>query len=120
MFKLSHAKGPLYVTDNNNQYIVVLVDYFTGWANAEPLKRIQSKDIIKFLSTIFSCHGIPELLITDNGLQFILAQIKGFLDLYGIYILSAILYHPETNGKIEDCNKEISKYLRLLSEKEKQ
>jgi len=63
--------GPLYFTDNNNQYIVVLVDYFTGWVEAEPLKRIESKDIIKFLSIVFSSHGIQELLITDKGPQFI-------------------------------------------------
>jgi len=112
--------GPLYVTNNNNQYIVVLVDYFTGWVEAEPLKRIESKDFIKFLSTVFSRHGIPELLITDNGPQFISAQTKGFLDIYGIYMLPATPYHPETNGKVENRNKEIGKYLRLLSKKERQ
>ena len=111
--------GPLYVTNNNNQYIVVLIDYFTGWVEVEPLKRIESKDIIKFLSTVFSRHGIPELLITDNGPQFISAQIKGFLDIYGIYMLPATPYHPETNGKVENRNKEIGKYLRLLNEKER-
>jgi len=112
--------GPLYVTNNNNQYIVVLIDYFTGWVEVEPLKRIESKDIIKFLSTVFSRHGIPELLITDNGPQFISAQTKGFLDIYGIYMLPATPYHPETNGKVENRNKEIGKYLRLLSKKERQ
>jgi len=112
--------GPLYVTNNNNQYIVVLVDYFTGWVEAESHKRIESKDIIKFLSTVFSRHGIPELLITDNGPQFISAQTKGFLDIYGIYMLPATPYHPETNGKVENRNKEIGKYLRLLSKKERQ
>jgi len=111
--------GPLPVTKGNNLYIIVLVDYFTGWVEAEPLQKIESSDIINFLTRVFSRHGIPELLITDNGPQFVSAQTKGFLDLYSVYISPATTYHPATNGKVENRNKEISKYLRLLSEAEK-
>jgi len=42
------------------------------------------------------------------------------LDLYNIYIKTAISYHPETNGKMENRNKEIGLYLRLLNEQEKE
>jgi len=111
--------GPLYLTQRNNQYIVVLVDYFTEWVEAEPLQKTESQDIIRFLTSVFSRHGIPEVLITDNGKQFVSNQTKGFLDLYNVYMLPAATYHPETNGKVENRNKEICKYLRLLSEKER-
>lgn len=112
--------GPLDVTRQNNQYIVVLVDYFTKWVEAKPLQRIESKDIIQFLTDVFSRHGIPEILVTDNGPQFISKETKGFLDLYNVFIMPATTYHPATNGEVENRNKELGKYLRLLSEREKE
>ena len=68
---------------------------------------------------VFSRPGIPEVVIEDNGPQFISSQTTGFLDIYNVYIKPATTYHPETNGKVENRNKEIGKYLRLLSEQEK-
>ena len=111
--------GPLYVTKRSNQYIIVLVDYFTGWVEASPLKNIQSSDVISFLLDVFCRHGIPEILICDRGPQFISSQTKGFLDIYNVYIQPSAGYHPETNGKVENRNKEISKYLRLLGNQER-
>ena len=111
--------GPLYTTRKNNQYIIVLVDYFTGWVEARPLQSTESSEVISFLLDVFSRHGIPEVVIEDNGPQFISSQTKGFLDIYNVYIKPATTYHPETNGKVENRNKEIGKYLRLLSEQEK-
>ena len=46
-------------------------------------------------------------------------QTLGFLDLYNVYVSPATTYHPETNGKVKNRNKEICKYLRLLSENER-
>jgi len=50
--------GPLPITKSNNKYIIVLVDYFTKWVEAEPFPTIESKDV-KFLTNVFSRHGIP-------------------------------------------------------------
>jgi len=73
--------GPLYVTKRNNQYIIVFVDYFTEWVEAKAVNKIESSDVIEFLIEVFSRHGIPEILISDNGPQFISNQTKGFLDI---------------------------------------
>jgi len=39
--------GPLEKTSNNNQYIMVVVDYFTKWVEAEPTENVTSKEVIK-------------------------------------------------------------------------
>ena len=114
----SDLVGPLTLTQKGNQYLVVLVDYFTSWVEAEPLKKIESIDIIEFLREVFCRHGVPEILITDNGSQFISKETKGFLDLYDVYIQPVTTYHPESNGKVENRNKELVKYLRLLGQSE--
>ena len=109
--------GPLPITKNKSKYIIVLVDYLTKWVEAEPLKSIESDDIINFLKRVFSRHGIPEILTTDNGPQFISDKTKAFLDLHDVYVHYVTTYHPASNGEVENRNREISKYLRLLGEK---
>ena len=112
--------GPLPVTSRGNQYIIVLVDYMTKWVEAEPTQSIESNDVIYFLSKVFSRHGTPEILVTDNGPQFRSEKTKAFLDLYGVYVHYTTVYHPESNGMVENRNKEIGKYLRILCNKNTQ
>jgi len=106
--------GPLPITEKRNEYIFVLVDYLTKWVEAEPTRKIESDNVINFLSRVFARHGIPEVLITDNGPQFRSDKTKAFLDLYGVYVHFTTTYHPESNGMVENHNKEIGKYLRIL------
>jgi len=112
--------GPLPITRNGNKYIITLVDYMTKWVEAEPLKTTESEDVINFLKGVFSRHGTPEILITDNGPQFTSDKTKAFLDLHDVYVHYVSTYHPESNGAIENRNREICKYLRLLGEQNKQ
>ena len=106
--------GPLKPTSNNNQYILVVVDYFTKWVEAEPTESITSKDVVKFLIKVFARHGVPQVITTDNGVQFTSDMTKVFLDLYDVYVKFVSTYHPESNGLTENRNKEIGKLLRLL------
>ena len=112
--------GPLPQTTKGNQYIIILVDYLTKWVEAEPLVNIESDDVINFLMKVFSRHGIPEVIVTDNGPQFRSDKTKAFLDLYGVIVQFVTVYHPESNGMVENRNKEIGKYLRLLCKKDTQ
>jgi len=106
--------GPLPRSTKGNLYIIVLVDYLTKWVEAEATDKIESDNVISFLSKVFARHGIPEILVTDNGPQFRSDKTKSFLDLYGVYVHFTSTYHPESNGEVENRNKEIGKYLRLL------
>ena len=72
--------GPLPKTKRGNRYIIVLVDYFTKWVEAEPLKITDSNNVIRFLKNVFARHGIPEILVIDNGPQFYSDKTKAFLD----------------------------------------
>jgi len=111
--------GPLAKTRNNNQYIIVVVDYFTKWVEAEPTQTITSQDVIKFLINVFARHGTPQIITADNGAQFSSDMTKIFLDLYDVYIQFTTTYHPESNGLVENRNKEIGKLLRLLGTQNK-
>ena len=106
--------GPLPITDKGNQYLIVLVDYTTKWVEASPLKKIESQDVISFLKDVFARHGVPELIITDNGTQFSSDVTKTMVDLYGSWIQFVAPHHPEANGQVENRNREIIKILRHL------
>jgi len=68
--------GPLIKTKNNNQYIMVVVDYFTKWVEAEPTENMTTQDVIKFLINAFARHGVSQVISTDNGVQFTSDIIK--------------------------------------------
>jgi len=87
---------------------------------AESVASIESEDVIRFLKSIFAIHGVPEILITDNGTQFTSDKTKAFLDLHDVVVRYITTYHPASNGEVEKRNEKISKYLRLLGRNEEQ
>ena len=51
--------------------MLVTIDYFTKWVEAEALANIRDVDVKKFVwKNIVTRFGVPQVLISDNGLQF--------------------------------------------------
>jgi len=111
--------GPLEKTSNISKYIMIVIDYFIKLIEAILSKNITSHDAIKFLINVFVRHDVPQAITMDNNVQFTSDMTKIFLDLYNVYIKFSTIYHPKTNGLIENRIKEIGKLLKLLSEKHK-
>ena len=96
---------------------MITVDYFTKWIEAKPIEKITSQEVIKFLINMFARHGVPQVITTDNVVQFTSDMTKIFLDLYDVYVKFTSTSHPEWNGLTKNRNKEIGKLLRLLGSK---
>ena len=48
--------------------MLVSIDYFTKWVEAEPLANIRDVDAKKFVwKNIVTQFGVPRNLISDNG-----------------------------------------------------
>jgi ribonuclease HI len=63
--------GPLPPGKGGVKFVVVAVDYFTKWVEAEALVHITSQNITKFLWRSVICrYGLPHAFVTDNGKQF--------------------------------------------------
>ena len=62
--------GKLTVTDGGNQYICVMVDYFTKWAEAFPLKTKTAEEVTNCIIDFFYKFGAPQRLLTDQGSEF--------------------------------------------------
>ena len=62
----------------NQRFVLVAVDYFTKWAVVEALANIRDVDVKKFVwKNIITRFGVPDSLISDNGLQF---DSRGFCE----------------------------------------
>ncbi|WCJ21233.1 hypothetical protein M5689_003400 [Euphorbia peplus] len=77
--------GQFPMSTNQRQYVIVAVDHFTKWVEAEAVSSITAQQIVKFFkNSIVYRFGIPNTIITDNGKQFNSALFKHFCEREGI------------------------------------
>ena len=50
--------------------VLVLIDAHSKWIEVETVESVMTKTKVKKLRKIFSTHGIPEKLVSDNGSVF--------------------------------------------------
>ena len=84
------------------------VDYFTKWTEAEALANIRDVDTKKFVwRNIVTNFGVPESLVSDNGLQFDSKTFCKFCSNLGIKNKYSTLAYPQSNGQAKATNKAI-------------
>ena len=94
--------GPLPIGKGQCKFIIVAVDYFTKWAEAEPLATITEQKIRNFVWRAVVCRfGIPRALVSDNGKQFDNAKFRNFCAELGIKNYYSSPAHPQSNGQAE-------------------
>ncbi|XP_072090626.1 uncharacterized protein [Arachis hypogaea] len=100
--------GPFPVGPGQVKYLIVAIDYYTKWIEAEPLASISSANCRKFMwRQVITRFGIPEAVISDNGTQFADKKFTEFLNGLGIRQRFSSVEHPRTNGQVESANKVI-------------
>ena len=63
--------GPFPTTIRQLKFLVVNIDYFTKWVEAETLATITEKNVRNFVwRNIIYRYGIPRVLISSNEKQF--------------------------------------------------
>lgn len=63
--------GPLPTTTTGNRYLLVVIDCFTKWVEAFPLKNFKTRTIADiFVKQFISRHGVPLEVHTDQGKNF--------------------------------------------------
>ena len=67
-----------------------------------------------FRDTVWRDFGLPEVVISDRGSQFVSNFTKDLYWLLGIKMNPSTAYHPQTDGQTEYINQEVKQYLRLF------
>uniref|UniRef100_A0A2N9HBH6 RNA-directed DNA polymerase n=1 Tax=Fagus sylvatica TaxID=28930 RepID=A0A2N9HBH6_FAGSY len=109
--------GPLPVGRRQLKFLVVGIDYFTKWVEAEPLATITEKNIRAFVWKAIICRfGIPKAFISDNGRQFDNSPFREFCAELGIHNHYSSPGHPQANGQVEVTNRSLLKMIKTRLE----
>ena len=93
------------------------MDYFTKWAEAEPLATITEQKIHNFVWRAIICRfGIPRALVSDNGKQFDNAKFIDFCAELGIKNYYSSPTHPQSNRQAEVTIKTLKAALKTKLE----
>ena len=76
--------GPLKGGIHKQKYLLVMVDKFTKWIEAKPVKTAESGQVIDFISGVVHRYGVPHNNITDNGSNFTADDVKTWCGNMGI------------------------------------
>ena len=77
---------------------LVAVDAHSKWPEVHLMKETTAAKTLDVLRVMFSAHGLPEQLVTDNGPQFVAEEFATFAKLNGIKHIRCAPYHPASNG----------------------
>ena len=67
-----------------------------------------------FRDTVWMDFGLPEVVISDWGLQFVSKFTNNLYHLLGIKMNPSTAYHPQTDGQTKHINQEVEQYLQLF------
>lgn len=101
--------GPL----PNGESIFVTVDYYSRYVEIAVLKATQTKHIVAALENMFTTHGLPITIQSDNGPQFISEEFTEFIKINGIEHMYTTPLWPRANGEVERQNRTLIKAIRI-------
>ena len=105
--------GPFPTALRQLKFLVVGIDYFTKWVEAEPLATITEKSIRTFVWKNIICrYRIPRVLVSDNGKQFDNSAFRNFCSELGIQNHYSSPAHPQANGQVEVTNRTLLKIIK--------
>ena len=97
------------------QKFLTLIDPFSKYAQAYPLTPLNSIEITNCLVSFFTHHGVPKLIITDNGREFQNTVIKDLMTLHKIDLHFVTPHHPESNSPVERLHSTLIEHVHLLN-----
>ena len=105
--------GPLPITMRQLKFLVIGIDYFTKWVEAEALATITEKNVKSFIwRNIVYRYGIPRVLVSDNGKQFDNNSFKDFCSQLRIKDHYSSPANPRANQQIEFTNQSLLKIIK--------
>jgi len=67
-----------------------------------------------FRDNVWKLHGLPESMVLDRGPQFAAELTKELNRMLGIETKLSIVFHPQTDGQIEQMNQELEQYFQFF------
>lgn len=100
------------ICEYNGKIFLTVMDYYSKWIELKKLNNKTADESIKILKNIFSVHGYPDIIISDNN-PFNSYTFKKFLIDSNIILTTSSPNYPRSNGLAEKsvniCKKMLKK-----------
>ncbi|RXN25828.1 pancreatic alpha-amylase-like protein [Labeo rohita] len=90
--------GPFPRSTHQNEYLLVIVDYFSKWVEVFPMRNAKATTIVKILlEEIFTRWGTPAFIVSDRGTQFTSKLLEQLCKQWQVTQKLTTAYHPQSN-----------------------
>ena len=93
-------------------HYLLTVDYFSRYPEVIKLTSTTSAAVIKALKSVFSRHGIPETVRSDNGPQYSSQEFARFASSYEFNHVTSSPRFPQSNGQVERTVQTVKRLLK--------
>ncbi|KAL0416903.1 UNVERIFIED_CONTAM: hypothetical protein Slati_3522200 [Sesamum latifolium] len=94
--------GPFPSAQGHKKFVLVAIDHFSKWIEAEPLANITENAVIQFIWKNLICRfGIPSKITTDMEPNFRKKKIKKWCANWKIKQIYTSVGNPKANGQTE-------------------
>ena len=83
------------------QLFLIVIDSHSKWMEVVPVSNTSTSNTCDALNNIFSTHGLPVTLVSDNGTAFTSHEFSRWCQRSGIKHIRSAPRHPSTNGLAE-------------------
>ena len=83
------------------QEFVLVADYFSRYCEIGVLHKSTSQEVINHLKAIFTHHGIPETIVSDNGAQYSSGEFSKFAHEWGFTQIKSSPNYPQSKSEAE-------------------
>ena len=106
-------------TKEGFQYVLLIVDSFSKWTEAFPLRTQEAKEVADILyNEIFTRYGAPRCIVSDRGRNFMSKLVKALCEYFEVKRSHTSSYHPETNATVERANSTLAQTIRTYVDKD--
>ena len=91
---------------------LIVVDYYSRWFEIRRLNDQSSSRVISVLKELFSTHGIPDIIVSDNGPQISSDAFRLFTTEYDFIHVTSSPKYPRANGEVERAVRTVKALLR--------
>lgn len=101
-----------------NAYIFIVVDHFSKFTFLKAMREATAINVVKFLiEDIFHKFGVPEVIHSDNGAQFVSKTFQEMINTYKINHLKTAVCSPQSNAS-ERVNQSVITAIRTYLEED--
>ena len=126
-YQKSNAKEPMIKSDlplrpweklatdlfeyKNKSYLLV-VDYYSKFFEVSVLNNTKTETVIMHMKSMFSRHGIPDVVVSDNGPQYASQKFKEFAKEWEFSHVTSSPRFPQGNGQAERTVQSVKQLLK--------